>query len=201
MEREVLPLDRAKIQEGAGVLGRAFRDDPMVVAILGGVVPEIRVKRLKVVFVADLKVCARRGMPLYVGEKDSIACTAIVHPPGAYPLPISAQFGILLRAVIRNGFCGFGRWLTYLGCIEKRHPKETHYYLEFIGVDPVQQGMGLGSSVLKHLASRADQDKVGCYLETANPRNVSLYQRFGFETVAEEKIIGVNTWFMWRSPV
>jgi ribosomal protein S18 acetylase RimI-like enzyme len=200
MKREVLLLDRRKIREAAGVLGRAFRDDPMVVAILEDVAPETRVKRLSVMFAADLKTCVRGGLPLQVGETNRIACAAIVYPPGAYPLPASAQLGILLKSVVRNGFYGFARWLTVRGRFEKLHPKDTHYYLEFIGVDPIQQGKGLGSSVLNDLSSRADQDNVGCYLETSNARNVPLYQRFGFETVAEEEILGVNTWFMWRSP-
>jgi hypothetical protein len=41
MKREVSLLDRGKIREAAGVLGRAFRDDPIVVAILEDVAPEI----------------------------------------------------------------------------------------------------------------------------------------------------------------
>ena len=200
MKREVLLLDRRNIRDAAGVLGRAFRDDPMVVAILENVAPEIRAKRVSVMFAADLKTCARRGLPLQVRDRNSIACAAIVYPPGAYPLPTSAQLGILLKSVVRNGVYGLGRWLTVQGRFGKRHPKDTHYYLEFIGVDPIQQGKGLGSSLLNDLSSRADQEKVGCYLETSNPRNVPLYQRFGYDTVAEEEILGVKTWFMWRSP-
>ncbi|MBW2365484.1 MAG: GNAT family N-acetyltransferase [Deltaproteobacteria bacterium] len=200
MEKGVLPLAMADFQEGARVLGRAFQDDPVAVSILRAVSPTIRVKRLTVAFSADLNACERRGMPIHVREDDRIAGVAIVHPPGTYPLPITAQMGILLKTVLRNGPYGFGRWLTYLSHIEKQHLKDPHYYLEFIGVEPDLHGKGLGSSMLKHLASSADQDQVGCFLETGNPKNVPLYQRFGFETVAEEQIIGVNTWFMWRSP-
>jgi ribosomal protein S18 acetylase RimI-like enzyme len=200
MKREVLLLDRENILDAAAVLGRAFRDDPMVVAILANVSPEIRMKRLRVMFAADLKTCTRMGLPLQVRENDSIDCAAIVYPPGVYPLPTFSQLGILLKSVVRNGVYGLNRWLTVLGRFEKRHPKDTHYYLEFIGVDPTQQGKGLGTSLLDDLSSRADQENVGCYLETSNPRNVLLYQRFGYDTVAEEEIIGVNTWFMWRSP-
>jgi hypothetical protein len=39
---------------------------------------------------------------------------------------------------------------------------------------------------------------VGCYLENANPRNTSFYQRFGFQIVSEKEIIGLPAWFMWR---
>ena len=39
-----------------------------------------------------------------------------------------------------------------------------------------------------------------CYLDTHNPNNVSLYQRFGFEVVHEDEIPGtsVRHWAMLR---
>jgi ribosomal protein S18 acetylase RimI-like enzyme len=110
------------------------------------------------------------------------------------------QLGILLKTVTRSGLYGLSRWLTWLSRIDKQHLKFPHYYLEFIGVDPALQGNGLGSSILHYLVTKADQDHVGCFLETGNPRNLPLYQRFGFQTVAEQEIIGVNAWFMWRRP-
>lgn len=200
MKKEVSLLEYENIRQAAGVLGRAFRDDPMAMAILRDVAPAIRVKRLSVMFASALITCVRRGLPLQGREGNSIACASIVYPPGTYPLPTSAQYSILLRSILRNGFYGVARWLTVLDRFAKRHPKDTHYYLEFIGVDPSQQGKGLGSSLLSDLSRRADQERVGCYLETSNARNVSLYQRFGYEIIAEEEILGVTTRFMWRSP-
>lgn len=39
------------------------------------------------------------------------------------------------------------------------------------------------------------------FLETDVARNVIIYQRFGFEVVQSEVIVGVNTQFMWRPAV
>jgi GNAT superfamily N-acetyltransferase len=200
MKIAALPVDRASYEEAAALLGRAFRDDPIVIAILEGIPRDTRVTRLTIAFAAVLRACAPKGMPVHVREENGVTGVAIAHPPGAYPLPIPVQLGILLKTVTRTGVYGLGRWLTWLSRIDKQHPKSPHYYLEFIGVDPAWQGNGLGSSILHHLVSKADQDRVGCFLETGNPRNVPLYQRFGFQTVAEEEIIGVHAWFMWRPP-
>ncbi|HNS51816.1 MAG TPA: hypothetical protein PKO09_11615 [Anaerolineae bacterium] len=41
---------------------------------------------------------------------------------------------------------------------------------------------------------------MGCYLETANPRAIPLYQRLGFRTLREGEILAVPMWFMWRDP-
>ena len=63
------------------------------------------------------------------------------------------------------------------------HPHEPHWYLAMIGVDPARQGLGLGSAILKETLQRCDADGVMAYLESSNPKNVPLYERFGFEVM------------------
>jgi hypothetical protein len=38
------------------------------------------------------------------------------------------------------------------------------------------------------------------YLETDKTENVRFYERFGFEVIGEEPVIGVPNWFMRRGP-
>jgi ribosomal protein S18 acetylase RimI-like enzyme len=63
------------------------------------------------------------------------------------------------------------------------HPHEPHWYLAMIGVDPVRQGQGLGSALLKKGLERCDADGLPAYLESSNPKNVPLYERHGFEVM------------------
>jgi GNAT superfamily N-acetyltransferase len=63
----------------------------------------------------------------------------------------------------------------------KYHPREPHWYLPFIGVDPAHQGKGLGDALMAYALRRCDRDKLPAYLESTNPRNMSLYGRHGFE--------------------
>lgn len=63
------------------------------------------------------------------------------------------------------------------------HPHEPHWYLPLIGVDPAHQGRGLGSLLLKAALRRCDADGVAAYLESSNPKNVPLYERYGFEVL------------------
>ena len=63
------------------------------------------------------------------------------------------------------------------------HPHEPHWYLAFIGVDPARQGQGLGSALLKAGLARCDADGLMAYLESSHPKNVPLYERFGFEVM------------------
>jgi ribosomal protein S18 acetylase RimI-like enzyme len=63
------------------------------------------------------------------------------------------------------------------------HPTEPHWYLPLIGVDPASQGHGLGGALMRHATERCDRDGLPAYLESSNPRNISLYERNGFEVI------------------
>lgn len=63
------------------------------------------------------------------------------------------------------------------------HPTEPHWYLPLIGVDPACQGRGLGGALMRYATERCDRDGLPAYLESSNPRNISLYERHGFEVM------------------
>lgn len=63
------------------------------------------------------------------------------------------------------------------------HPKESHWYLWMIGTDPTRQSRGYGSALLRYALASCDRDKKLAYLESSNPRNLSLYVRHGFELI------------------
>jgi ribosomal protein S18 acetylase RimI-like enzyme len=61
------------------------------------------------------------------------------------------------------------------------HPSEPHWYLPLMGVDPLKQGKGFGSALMQHGLVQCDRESKLAYLESSNPRNISLYERHGFE--------------------
>ena len=63
------------------------------------------------------------------------------------------------------------------------HPAEPCWYLPLIGVDPIAQGRGLGSALLRYALEQVDQARAPAYLESSSSRNVPLYQRHGFEVL------------------
>lgn len=68
------------------------------------------------------------------------------------------------------------------------HPKESHWYLPMIGVDPFLQGKGFGSALMKHSLIPCDRDNKFAFLESTNRRNVPLYERYGFEVLDEIQV-------------
>lgn len=94
------------------------------------------------------------------------------------------------------------RPLRVLGIMEKAHPTEPHYYLEFLGTRRGAQGQGRGSAVLMPVLERCDAEGLPAYLENSNPRNTAFYARHGF--VAREPLIlpsgAPELLPMWREP-
>ena len=63
------------------------------------------------------------------------------------------------------------------------HPRDPHWYLPTIGIEPHLHRKGLGSALLTQALSRCDQEQMPAYLESSNSANAALYQRFGFEAL------------------
>lgn len=70
------------------------------------------------------------------------------------------------------------------------HPKEPHWYLPLLGIDPLYHGKGLGSALMQHAIVVCDLDENFAYLESSNPKSIPFYERHGFELLGK---IQVNT--------
>jgi ribosomal protein S18 acetylase RimI-like enzyme len=72
--------------------------------------------------------------------------------------------------------------------MEKSHPREAHWYLPQIGVDPIVQGQGLGARLMRHALARCDEEQALAYLEASKPQNIPFYQAHGFEVISEIQV-------------
>ena len=197
-QNDILPVTTKTYRQAAQVLGRAFADEPVSVAVYKNFSRDSRIRALTVDFTAEISLCLRKGYPLQLIADGKVIAVAVIYPPGSYPVSTMDQWKLLTQSIIGNGFYNIKGWLQWLKEVDHTHPKEPHYYLEYLGVDPEYQGRAYGSRIMNHLVSKADEEHVGCYLENATPRNNPFYQRFGFKVISEKEIIGIPSWFMWR---
>jgi GNAT superfamily N-acetyltransferase len=68
------------------------------------------------------------------------------------------------------------------------HPERQHWYLPLIGVQPMHQGSGLGSVLMRPILQRCDEQRLPAYLESTNPRNIPFYERLGFRRVGRVQV-------------
>ncbi|HEX4905711.1 MAG TPA: GNAT family N-acetyltransferase [Acidimicrobiales bacterium] len=87
--------------------------------------------------------------------------------------------------------------------MEVAHPHDRpHWYLNVIATLPEHQGRGLGARALRPMLERFDASGEPAYLESSNPRNMTLYRRHGFEDTGEtiDMPDGPSLYPMWREP-
>jgi ribosomal protein S18 acetylase RimI-like enzyme len=110
---------------------------------------------------------------------EDFLAVALWLPPGAFPN--EEALGAVLQEAVSEELQEevFG----LLEQVGRSHPEVEHWYLPAIGVDPLAQGMGYGSAMLAHTLEVCDQAHQAAYLESTNPRNVPLYERFGFRAI------------------
>lgn len=177
-------------------LARAFADDPLICFLLTDA--RKRPAKLPRLF----KLLFKLGLP-YGACDVTGGCEAVAlwRPPGQWHIPI--------HQYITNGpeFLGvFGlttglRVMSIMDYIEKRHPKEPHYYLQTLGTDTQKQGKGFGGVVIRRHLAVADAQAMPCYLESSKTTNIPIYQSFGFELTGEINLPGGPTIYpMWRKP-
>jgi GNAT superfamily N-acetyltransferase len=175
-EQTVRPATAADVKLLAAVMARAFYDDPPFIWMLPD--PRTRLKRSRRFFAAlgRGEALARGGVDVaLVGTE--VAGAAIWRPPGHWETE-------QLRAVL-GVVRAFGRRTPAVMALAKAmaraHPREPHWYLFAIGVDPAWQGTGVASALLRPRLDQCDRDGRPAYLEASKPASVPLYQHFGFE--------------------
>jgi GNAT superfamily N-acetyltransferase len=93
-------------------------------------------------------------------------------------------------------------YFEYLTALRARVTPERYWYLRALGVDPVYQGQGFSSRLLRPMLERADHSGLPCFLETQAEKNIRLYEHFGFRVVMEGIVPGsdIHSWVMVRQP-
>jgi ribosomal protein S18 acetylase RimI-like enzyme len=184
----------------AATLADAFIDDPVMTWLLPQTVCT-RSGRLRRFYAAELKAYARRSKPVYLAADGRGA--AMWSPPKTHAPTTgdSLRETLPMIAIFRGGIIRASQVGTQLGGL---HPKTPpHWYLYMLGTRTDSQSQGIGTAMLRLGLDAVDADHAPAYLESSNRRNVSLYERHGFEVMQEIRLAGGGPpmWPMWREPV
>jgi GNAT superfamily N-acetyltransferase len=200
---EPVHLTASQIDQAAGMLARAFFDDPHQVYMT----PDAERR-------ARLRPGLYHGLVHYVllcGDEvyttpGSVKGVAAWMPPGKDWTTIGHWFRSgLVRAALRLSLREIRRSIRGLVIQSRLHDRYMtgpHWYLALLGVEPSCQGQGIGGTLIQPILARADADGLPCYLETGTEKNVRFYRKRGFEVLAEETIPGGGPrfWGMARNP-
>ena len=196
---EIEALDPADIEEVIDVVARGMRDNPVNVAAFGEE-PEVRRSRFRKLVAAMFSVSDLSHTLVARQEDGAIVGVCGMLPPGDCRPNLGQQLR-LVPTLLSMGPRAAGRLTRWMGAWQRRDPEERHWHLGPLAVDAHLQGAGIGSRMMHAFCARMDAAGDDAYLETDKPINVRFYERFGFEIIAEQEVIGVTNWFMLRRSV
>jgi ribosomal protein S18 acetylase RimI-like enzyme len=143
------PADYPQLIE---VLIKAFDADPHIAWLIRR--DEKRAIAYRQFFTMMLNGLAQPHGEIYTtGNLNSVA---LWYPPGR------GKIGFLKQAKVAPAFIravGWNSLFSRMVGIEKmeyHHPREPHYYLQLLGVDPDHQGQGAGRALLKPMLHKCD---------------------------------------------
>jgi ribosomal protein S18 acetylase RimI-like enzyme len=169
-------LERAK-----KVLVNAFYTDPMIQELVKDDVQRIRF--CDAYFSYELRAETNHGITLSTSK--NFEGVSVWQPPGIEEPTYSALLHPRSYLLLMKVGVGMIRKLLDLESVindvrEKAVP-EPHWYLKYLGVDPLYQGRGFGGKLLRPVLRICDKVGTKCYLFTQNEKNVNFYKHFGFQ--------------------
>lgn len=192
-----IPRDRAG--EAVGVLARAFAGDPLMRYLFGDR-DEAFGAQVRGFFRFTCEVNLQLGWPLLgVVPRTRLAGVACVSTPDAreWPESLTAMYRALTREI---GSAAQARVERYATLADRHLPDRPLFYVSVVGVRPESHRCGYGRLLLDevHARAAAHPTAVGVGLDTENPANVALYERFGYHVVARDRLDDLDVWCMFR---
>ena len=178
--RSAAPTDLAG---AADTLAAAFADYPWTRYVIPDDGYAERLRRIQFLY---LRHSLQHGI---VGVTDPAGGVIALLPPDApEPDPATVQEIIALHGDRADRLAPGDSAPT---AAESETSAPAPWRLETLGVRPDRQGAGLGSALVRFgLEAAARHAAHAIALDTSDPRNVRLYERFGFATVAHSEVPG-----------
>jgi ribosomal protein S18 acetylase RimI-like enzyme len=160
MEASVKRLRGDEIRQASRLLAAAFADDPFIGHFFAH--PRRRGLAFAPFFRAVLHELAGAGGVFALEAEEALAGVAAWAPPGGAPARRSSGLlarlaALQVRALFPRAAPGLRAGFEALGA---SHPPVPHWYLAFVGIDPLRQRRGLGRTILAPVLARADDESV-----------------------------------------
>jgi len=213
---EIRVLEPADAAAVSALLARGFEADPAKTSL----VPDPTALRIinEVSARTRLHDALRYGTAHVAQVDGSPAAVAVWTPPGVRTLSLGAALRAAARtfphvptlartiphmvSVFRTDITGAITlaWKRHRAVV--RASQGATWNLALLATLPEHRGKGLARALLDRQLRRCDEDSVGAWLETGDPVNPGIYERFGFETVAHLTDVDwlPGLWVMRRDP-
>lgn len=199
---DVRPIRPDEIAATALVVARGMADNPHHLRDFG-TTPDPRTALCENFYMTVLPLILGRGVVLGAYRDGTIIGGLGAMVPGKCHPWLGAQLRLAANFLAVLGLGPALRTIKWLKARETCDPRESHWHLGPVAVDPAWQGQGVGSALMRDFCNRIAGASSGTpvFLETESLKNVRFYERFGFSTIGEPTVVGVPTWIMMRREI
>ncbi len=194
---EIRELKVSEVKAAAGVFARGMRDNPLNMAAWQ-VDDNACQKILASFYDAVGPKLFNRSVMLGAFQAETLVGVCIIHPPGQCQPNTAEKLQVLLTVLLSGNLMAIPRLLQWGGAWSQHDPQAPHWHIGGLVVDPAFQGQGIGGQLMAAFCERVDECNGTAYLETDKQKNVSFYQKYGFQVSAESQVLGIPNWFMVR---
>ena len=118
---------------------------------------------------------------VFINESKNCAAIVIDSRKKRFSLKsILLDIGLIINVI---GLNNLNKVMKRESLLKDFHPKNDFIHLWYIGVDPEEQGKGIGSIMLKSIIE--EYKDIDMYLETSNSDNYHFYKKNGFRVVGD----------------
>ena len=197
--KNLVLLRKNQIKTASKILAQAFQDDPTTFSAYSNK----RDQKTKMPYTyefllryydryADIYTTSENleGIAVwqrYDNEKDNISLRKVILSGAIWP---ALKIGVRIPSILKPFFDNE----------QKKLIPYPYWYLAIIGVALEYQGKGYASKLIRGMLPRIDAECMTCYLDTAEEKNIALYQHFGFKVINESVVPGttIRLWAMLR---
>jgi GNAT superfamily N-acetyltransferase len=213
---EVRVLGPADQGAAAALLALGFDEEPGNLALLPD--PEIRRELIETSVASTLRSTLPLGTVHGAWVGGELAAIAIWHPPGVATISVrevahtvrgAFSRPLLLARSLPHTASVIAPVLPQAAALVRRRRRAiarasqgSAWHLAFLATAPAYRGQGLARALLERQLRRCDEDGAVVWLETTDPVNPPIYERFGFDTVEhiEDAAWLPGFWVMRRAP-
>ena len=200
---DMIRLESCERKEAANVFARAFFDYPMITSYWPD--PSRRARYLEWYLGCALDYGLRYGE---VYTTSDVAGISVWLPPGQTHIStwrclLSGFLPLPLLMGVKQYFTHTMKSDDLVHQVHEEILPDPHWYLWALAVNTDQQGTGIGTTLMQPGLESADAQRLPCYLETHDERNVPFYLRHGFDLVRTVPIPGFDLrfWCFVRQPI
>ena len=194
---DIRELRPSEFVAAARLLTRAMHENPIDVAVFGPD-PDRRQRVLFPFFRRELTGLAKRGLLIGAFDASVMQGVCCMARPGRCQPTFGEKVRMIGTLTASGALDAMPRLAGFVGEWARHDPKQPHWHVGPVGVDPQSQGRGVGSALIADFCRRMDDAGDFAYLETDKRENVPFYEKHGFKVVHDGPVLGLQNWYMSR---